>query len=77
MDFVHIAVGGGRGLLRTAAVLTRAEVRRVPVPPVMLAVRALVPAVVLLRFVEEFCEGRDVRSLRSRRRPLATGKPSR
>ena len=37
-DLLHVTVGGG-GLLRTAAVLTRAQVRRVPVPPVVLGVR--------------------------------------
>jgi len=38
-DFVHVSIGRGGGLLRTAAVLTCAQVRRVPVPPVMFGVR--------------------------------------
>jgi len=52
-DFVHVSIGRGGGLLRTAAVLTCAQVRRVPVPPVMFGVRFFVPAVVLFRFVKE------------------------
>jgi len=48
-DLLHVAVGGGGCLLRTAAVLTRAQVRRVPVPPVVLSVRLLVVVVVMPR----------------------------
>src|SRR5262245_56690436 len=73
-DLVHVAVGGGGGLLRTAAVLTRAQVGRVPVPPVMLGVRLLVVAVALLRLAEELCKGCDVYGSRSRQLPLAAGK---
>ena len=75
MDLLHVAVGGGGGLLRTAAVLTRAQVGRVPVPPVMLGVRLLVVAVVLLRLVEELGKGCHVRGSCSRRFPFAAGKP--
>jgi len=52
---IHVAIGGGGCLFRTAPVLTRAQVRRVPVPPIMRAVRLLVVAVVLFRLVKEFC----------------------
>src|ERR1044071_1009320 len=74
-DLVHVAVGCCCCLLRTAAVLTRAHVGRVPVPPVVLCVRLLVVAVVLFRLVEEFCKGCDIHSSCSRQLPLATGKP--
>src|ERR1044071_5310678 len=74
-DFFHVAVGGGACLLRTAAVLTRAQVGRVPVPPVMLGMRLLVVAVMLFRLVEEFCKGRNGRGLCLRRLPLAARKP--
>src|SRR5215207_698125 len=74
-DLLHVAVGGGGGLLRTAAVLTRAQVGRVPVPPVVLGVRPLVVAVVLFRLVEELCKGCDVHGSCSRHHPLAAGKP--
>src|SRR6266404_1433039 len=36
---LHVAVGDGRSFLRTAAVETRAQVRRVPLPPIVFAVR--------------------------------------
>src|SRR5215211_3931180 len=72
--FLHVTVGGGGGLLRTAAVLTGAQVGRVPVPPVMLGVRLLVVAMVHFRLVEELCEGCDVRGLCLHRLPLAAGK---
>src|SRR2546423_2831532 len=49
----HVTICRRGGLRRTAAVLTRAEVRRVPIPPVMLAVCLLVTAVVLFRLVQE------------------------
>src|SRR4029077_13969677 len=58
---LHVAVGGGRSFLRTAAVLTRAQVRRVPFPPVMLGVRLLILAVVLLRLVKKRCKSFYVR----------------
>src|SRR4030095_9020739 len=41
-DLLHVAVGGCCCLLRTAAALTRAQVGRVPVPPVVLGARRLV-----------------------------------
>src|SRR6187200_905966 len=34
----HVAVGGGSSFLRIFPVLARAQVRRIPVPPVMLSV---------------------------------------
>src|SRR5262245_15354325 len=58
-ELLHVSGGGGGGLLRTAAVLTGAQVGRVPVPPVMLGVRLLEVAVALLRLAEEFCKSRD------------------
>src|SRR5215475_2410587 len=72
-DLLHVAVGGGGGLLRTAAALTRAQVGRVPVPPVVRGVRLLVAVVVPRRLVEEPCKGRDVRG--PPRLPRAAGKP--
>src|SRR6185295_14039076 len=74
-DLLHVAVGGGRGFLRTSAVLTRAQVGGVPVPPVMRGVRLFVVAVVLFRLVEELCEGSNVNGSCSRQLPLAAGKP--
>jgi hypothetical protein len=60
MDLPHVIVGGVGGLRRTAAVLTRIHVRRIPVPPVMFGVRLLVLVVVLRCLSEELCKGRDV-----------------
>jgi hypothetical protein len=37
-NFIHVAVGGSDGLLQTAAILARADVDHIPVPPVMLGV---------------------------------------
>src|SRR5262249_33338747 len=74
-DLPHVVVGGGCCLLRTAAVLTRDQVGRVPVPPVVLGVRLLVVAVVFLRLAEELCKGCDVYGSCSRRLPFAAGKP--
>src|SRR5262249_17384742 len=73
-DLLHVVVGGGGGLIRTAAVLTRAQVGRVPVPPLMLGVRLLVVAVALLRLAEEICKGCDVYGSCSRQLPLAARK---
>src|SRR5262245_46194630 len=70
----HVAVGGGGRLLRTASVLTRAQVGRIPVRPVMLVVRTFVVAVPGLRLAEELCKG-DVHVSRSRRLPLAARQP--
>ena len=50
-----VAVGGGGGFLRVAPVLTRAQVGRLPIPPIMRAVRLLVVAVVLLRLTKKLC----------------------
>src|SRR5689334_3320934 len=60
-DLLHVTVGGGGRFLRTAAVLTCAQVGRVPVRPVVLGVRLLVVVVVPGRLAEEFCQGCDVR----------------
>ena len=54
-DVLHVAVGSDGSLLGTTAVLTRAQVRRVPVPPVVLGVRLLEVMVMLRRFAEERC----------------------
>jgi hypothetical protein len=51
-DLLHVAIGGGRRLIRTFPALTRAQVGRIPVPPVVLSVRLLVLAVVLLRLAQ-------------------------
>jgi hypothetical protein len=51
-DLLHVAIGGSRRLIRTFPVLTRAQVGRIPVPPVVLSVRLLVLAVVLLRLAQ-------------------------
>ena len=77
MDLRHVAIGGDYRFLRTAAVLTRAQVGRIPVPPMMLGVRLLVLAVVLLRLVEEFCKSGNVRGRCLRQLPFAAGKPRR
>src|SRR5215208_5678295 len=74
-DLLHVAIGGGGCLLWIAAALTRAQIGRVPVPPVMLGVRLLEVAVVLFRLVEEPCQGCNVHGLWSRQVPLAAGKP--
>ena len=50
---LHVAVCGGAGLLRTAAVLTRAQIGRVPVPPVVLGVRLLIEVMMLPCLAEE------------------------
>src|SRR5947207_8841659 len=76
-DLLHVTIGGGNCFLRAAAVLTRAQVRRVPIPPVMLAVRLFVLAVVLLRVVEELGKRCNVHGLCSRRLPFAAGKSRR
>src|SRR5260370_40781282 len=68
---IHVAIGGGGCLFRTAPVLTRAQVRRVPVPPIMRAVRLLVAAVVLLRLLKKLCYRRHVCG----RFPFPTGQP--
>src|SRR5436190_5781640 len=73
MDFLHVPVGGDGCLRRTAAVLTRVQVGRVPVPPVMFGVRLLVVVVVLRRFAEELCKGCNVHGCA----PFAAGKTRR
>src|SRR5262249_14323199 len=73
-DLLHIAIGSGGGLLRTAAVLTCATIRRVPVPPVVLGVCLLVVVVVLRCLAEEVRQGVNVQSPCSRL-PFAAGQP--
>src|SRR5437764_9982901 len=73
-DLLHVAVGGGDCLRRTAAALTRTQIWRVPVPPVMFGVRLLVFAVPLLRLVEEFCKHSDIDRAGSCGFPFASGK---
>lgn len=46
-DLLHVAIGGGCCLLWVAAALTRAQIGRVPVPPVMRGVRLLEVVMVL------------------------------
>ena len=74
MDLVHVAVGGGSRFLRTFPVQPSAQVRRVPVPPIVLAVRLLELSVMLLCFVKEFGKRGDVDLSRWRRFPFAAGK---
>src|SRR4051794_10125389 len=74
-NLLHVAAGCCCCLLRTAAVLTGAQVGRVPVPPVMLGVRLLEVVMVLPRLAEELCKGCDVHGWCSRQLPLAAGKP--
>src|SRR5438552_15621928 len=76
-DLLHVAVGGGDCLRRTAAALTRTQIWRVPVPPVMRGVRLLVLTVVFLCLAEELCQGRDVHGSCSLLIPFATGKARR
>src|SRR4029077_9896147 len=71
---LHVAVGGGCCFVRTLAIETRAQVRRVPLPPIVFAMRLLVVAVMLLRFVKEFGKRGDVDLTRWRRLPFAAGK---
>src|SRR5215472_11625898 len=56
MDFIHVAVRGGSCLVRTATVLTRVQIRRVPIPPVMFAVCLLILPVMFFGFTEELCQ---------------------
>src|SRR5580700_6490194 len=74
---LHVAVGGGGCLPRAAAVLTRAQVGCVPVPPVVLGVRLLVVVVVLRRLAEKLGQGCDVHGWSARRFPFAPGGPRR
>jgi len=73
MDLVHVAIGGGAGLFRTVPVLARVQIRRIPIPPIMLGVRYLVLVVMQSCFVEEFRKGGDVHGLSFL--PLAAGEP--
>jgi hypothetical protein len=76
-DLLHVTGGGGCCLLRTAAALSRAEVGRVPILPVVLGGRFLVAVVVLRRLAQEFCKACHVGGARPRQLPLAAGKPRR
>src|SRR5437868_5583920 len=73
-DLLHITVGCCC-LLRTASVLTRAQVGRVPVPPVVLGVRLLVVVVLLCCLAQQLWQGCEVHGSCSRQLPLTTGKP--
>ncbi len=73
-NFSHVTIGGGGCLFRTAAVLTRVQVRHVPIPPMMLAVGLLVLAVVFLRLAQDLGESCDFHGSCSRRLPFAAGK---
>ena len=77
MDLVHVTVSSGDCVRRTASVLTRAQVGRVPVPPVMFGVRLLVMVVVLRRFAEELCKGLNVNQSCVFLLPFAAGKAHR
>src|ERR1043166_1160418 len=77
MDLVHVVVGGVDCRLRAAAILTRTQIWRVPVPPVMFRVRLLIVVVVLRGFAKEFCKGRDVRGVCSPQLPFAAGESRR
>jgi hypothetical protein len=77
MDFLHISVRSGGCLLRGTAILTRVQVRRVPIPPVMFGVRLLVLTMVFLRIAEELCKSCDVHGVCLRRLPFAAGKSRR
>ena len=60
MDLVHVAVGSDGCFRRIVAVLTCAQVRRVPIPPMMFGVRLFISIVMLRRFPKKFCQCRDV-----------------
>ena len=60
MDLVHVTVSGGDCVRRSAAILTRAQLRRIPIPPVMFRLRLLIVVVMLRRFAEQLCKSRDV-----------------
>jgi hypothetical protein len=68
-DLLHVAVGDGAGLVRATAVLTRTQVGRIPVLPVVLGVRLLIVVVVLRRLAEELRKHRDVHGSCSFQRP--------
>src|SRR5580658_5794142 len=70
---LHVAVGRGGCLPRTAAVLTLAQVGRVPVPPVVLGMCLLVVVVVLRRLAEKLGQGCDVHGWCARQLPFAAG----
>jgi hypothetical protein len=74
-EFLHVeACGSGRFLRRTST-LASVDIGRTPVPPVVLGMGLLVVVVVLGRFTEELCKGRDVHGSCSRLLPFAAGKP--
>src|SRR4029077_7500127 len=74
---LHVMIGSSSSFLRTFTVETRAQVRRVPLPPIMFFVRLLVVAVMLLRFAEQIRKCSDVELSRWRRLPFAAGKACR
>src|SRR5205814_6993566 len=73
-NFPYVTIGRGGCLFRTASVLTRVQVRRIPIPPMMLAVGLLVLAVVFLRLAQDLGKSCDFHGSCSRRLPFAAGK---
>jgi len=57
---LHAAVGGSRCFLRTFAVQPRAQIRRIPIPPIVFSVRLLVLPMMLLCFAQQFRKRADV-----------------
>src|SRR5262245_21320653 len=76
-DLIHVTIGDDGCVRRTATVLTRAQVGRVPVPPVMFRVCLLEVVVVLRCFAEKLCKGRNVHGSCWLLLPFAAGKARR
>lgn len=53
MDVVHVTVGRDGRVVGAAPSLTRAQIGRVPIPPVVFGVRFLVVAVVLFHSLQK------------------------
>src|SRR3954470_22359969 len=60
LDLLHVAAGGGRGIVLGAAALARDHVGGVPVPPVMRRGDRLERAVAVGRLVQEVGESLDL-----------------
>ena len=56
----QVVIGGVSCLIRTAAIFTRAQISRIPLRPMLLAVGSLIDTVMPFSFTEKFCEGNDV-----------------
>ena len=69
MDLVHVTVCRGGGFLRTAAALTRAQIRRVPIGPVVFGMCLFVIAVMLLCLPQKRCRRRHVQAEPPSRQP--------